>query len=250
MADNNYQRNSVTTSGCTFFDEHGVMLRLGFLDDGFTILFGEPKQEGNSRKYPQDQRASLILTADRAAALFDKIIVDKVLPALENGTDYNGGVFLNRRKDAILELRVQSGDVYLAFHRGIDENRVAKEVHVFKFMKTQIIEKYAPDGSTFDQSDVEGYFMLFCKFLDSGIHDINNSSAHAYRHANWYTTNKIFKYLEGLAAKLGVVVENRTFQNGSASGFSSSSPSEDSLSSEAIMPVPETTASSLDGLIS
>lgn len=248
MADNTYQRNSVTTSGCTFFDENGVMLRLGFLDDGYTILFGEPKQEGNSRKYPQDQRASLVLTADRASALYYEIIEKKLLPAMESGTEYNGGVFLNRRKDAILELRLQDGDVYLVYHRGIDEDRVAKEAHVFKFMKTEIVENYAPDGSTFEQSKVEGYFMMFCKFLQAGIYDLSNSSAHAYRHANWYTTNKIFKYLEGLAAKLGVVVENRTFQNTSGSGFNSS-PSEDSLTPEAIMPVPENTATSLDGLV-
>lgn len=251
MAENNqYQQNRVTTSGCTMFDENGVMLRMGFLDDGLTLLFGEPKNEGGSRSYPQEQRVSLILTTDRAAALYEQIIVKKVLPALEQGEEYNGGVFLNRRKDAILELRVQAGDIYLTYHKGIDESRVAKEVHIFKFSKTQIIENYAPDGSTFDQNDVEGYFILFCKYLDAGIYDINNSSAHAYRHANYYTTNKIFRYLEGLAAKLGVTVENRSYQTGASmnNGFSQSSSNESG--SADIMPIPETTSNTLDGLIS
>lgn len=249
MAENQYQQNRVTTSGCTLFDENSIMLRLGFLDDGFTILFGDPKQDGMNKTYPLEKRHSLILRPERATALLENIIVDKVLPAMENGTSYNGGVFLNRRKDSILEVRVQDGEVYLAFHKGIDENRVPKESYVFHFQKTQIIENYNPDGSAFEQFDVHGCFMLFCKFLESGVYDINNSSAHSMRKANYYTTNKIFRYLEGLATKLGVTVENRSYQNGSSSGFSQSP--EGIQSSQDIMPIPtDNAATSLEGLVS
>ena len=73
---NNYQQNKVTTSGLTLFDENGIMLRLAYLDESFSIMIGEPKIADNGKRtYPQETRYPFILTIDRAAALYDEIIM-------------------------------------------------------------------------------------------------------------------------------------------------------------------------------
>ena len=217
---NTFQKNKVNTTGVTLFDENGVMLKMGYLDDSLSLLIGEPKVADNGKRtYPDELRFPFILTADRAQALFENIIVKKVLPALEAGEDYNGGIFINRRKDAIFEVRVQQGDIYLVYYKEIGEDRTPKSTHVFKCQKTQLIESYTPDGSSFEQSNVDSYFMIFAKYLESGIFDLCNSSTHSFRKANYFTTQKIFDYLEGLCAKMGVTVGHRTYQQASSSGF-------------------------------
>lgn len=246
---NNFQQNKVSTSGITLFDENGIMLKLGYLDDSLSLLIGEPKIADNGkRSYPQDTRYPFIITLDRATALYEKIILEKVLPAIENGTNYNGGVFLNKRNDAIFEIRVQDGDVYLVYHKEIGEDRVPKSSHVFKCQKTPVIENYHTDGSHFEKSDTEAYFLLFCRYVDAGIYDLNNSSAHSFRKANYYTTNKIFNYLEGLASKLGVTIESRSFKPSVSNAFMDVSNAEGDLIS--FNPDEQSAQTSLEGLIS
>lgn len=216
----NYQQNKVTTSGLTLFDESGVMLKLQYLDDSFSILIGEPQVASNGKRtYPPELRHSFIITVERAAVLYQDIILTKVLAALDNGEEYDGGVFLNKRKDAIFNIRVQQGDVYLIYYKDINENRIPASTHVFKCSKTELVEKYNPDGSHFEKSFAHSYMMLFCKYLEAGLYDLNHSSTHSFRKANYYTTNKIFSYLEGLAAKLGVTIENRSYHPSTNSGF-------------------------------
>lgn len=212
MAENNtnntFQHNKVTTSGMTLFDEAGLMLRLSYLDDSLSLVIGQPSvDDSGKRKYPQEMRHPFIITIDRATALYTSII-PKVMKALEDGEDYNGGVFLNKAKTAIFEIRVQSGDVYLIYYKNIGSDRKPGETFAFKCQRTQIIESYNPDGSSFDQSSVEGYFAVFCKYIESGIYDLHCGSGHSVRKATAYMTTSIFNYLKAISAKLGVTVES------------------------------------------
>lgn len=245
---NNYQ-NRVTTSGMTLFDENGTMLRMGYLDESLSLVIGEPVLADNGkRSYPQDKRHPFIITLDRAASLLTNIIEAKVYPALEEGVNYNGGVFLNRRKDAIFEVRIQDGDIYLILYKDIQEDRTPKDTFVFKCNKTTIIENYNPDGSSADQTDVEGYFYLFCKYLQAGVYDLQNSSTHSFRKANAATTSAIFNYLKQIAVKVGATIEsNRPYQPAPASGFmNSASGEEEELPFNSDTPA----ATSLEGMLS
>lgn len=215
---NNYNQNRVTTTGLTLFDENGLMLRLAYLDDSLSMIIGQPSIADNGkRKYPQEMRHPFIVTIDRATALYN-VIVPKVIKALNDGEDYNGGVFLNKAKTAIFDIRVQNGDVYLVYYKNIGEDRTPGETYAFKCQRTQIVESYNPDGSTFEQSSVEGYFAVFCKYLESGVYDLHSGAAHGVRKANNYTTTSIFNYLRSIAAKLGVTIENSR-PNTVTSGF-------------------------------
>lgn len=245
--DNNRFENQISTSGMTLFDENGMMLRLSYLDDSFSLVFGESQEENGKRTYPQTMRHALLMTADRGAVLLDDIIIKKALVALEEGEDYNGGVFLNRRKDAILEIRIQQGDIYLCYHKDIGEDRQPKESYVFKFNKTAMVENYKTDGTSFDQSNVEGYFTLFCKYLDAGVYEVHNAGTHSYRRVMNTSNSRIFQYLEGIAAKLGVSVERPGYNRGN-SGFNTTPQpqAEDPLPFQS---EPEA-SSSLEGLLS
>lgn len=223
MENNNQNQNRVSTSGITLFDENSMMLRMGYLDDSLSLVLGECEEVNGKRSFPQEKRHSFIITLDRAEAFYNEIIIKKVLKAIENGEDYNGGIFLNKRKDSIVEIRVQQGEIYLVYYKEIGEDRKPKDTYTFKFNKTDVVELYNPDGTSFEQSKVEGCFMIFCKYLESGIYDLGNSSAHAMRKANQYTTSAIFNYLKMIAAKLGVTVENSNsgFNRSSNPGFAS-----------------------------
>lgn len=245
---NTFQKNRVSTSGITLFDENGIMLKLSYLDDSFSLVLGEPRVADNGkRSYPEDLRHPFILTLDRAQALYENIILRKVLPAIESGEDYNGGVFLNKRKDSIFEVHLQSGDLYLVYYKDIGEDRTPGSTLAFKCQKTQIIESYHPDGTSFEQSSIEAYFMVFVKYLESGIFDMFNSSTHAYRKANYFTTNRIFTLLESICTKLGISIENRSYGNRSNTGFDEQLPFSDDIPS-AYPAGPAQT--SLEGLLS
>jgi len=226
MADNtnNNFRDQVTTSGIPLFDDKGTWLKLGYLDDSLSLMICEPTIADNGKRtYPQESRKPFIITIERAEALHNEII-PKVLSSLEAGEDYDGGIFLNKRKDAIFEIRVQQGDIYAVYYKDIGEDRRAKETIVFKFQRTSIIENYNPDGTSFEQNNVEGQFAVFCKYIEAGAFDLHNSSVHSFRKGNYYTTGKIFDYLKGIAAKLGVTVDSgKTYtpnnNNRSNSGF-------------------------------
>ena len=210
---NNYQ-NRVSTSGITLFDKNGMMLRLAYLDDSLSIVFGEPQvSENGKRKYPNELRSSTIITSERAVALYEEVILKKVLPALEQGNDYNGGVITNQRGSAILEIRVQQGDVYIVYHKDINENRNPGKSYVFQCQKVPLIEGYSPEEGSFEKAVYDGVFMLFCKYLESGIYDLLGASTHSFRYYNRFTTNSIFDYLKGVAAKLGVTPEGRQSYN-------------------------------------
>lgn len=220
---NNMYKDQITTSGVSIFDDTGNWLKLGYLDDALSLMICAPTiGDGGKRSYPQESRKPFIITLDRASAFNEEIIIKKVLPAIEKGEDYNGGIFLNKRKDAIFEIRIQSGEIYAAYHKDIGEDRSPKESYIFHFQKVPIVESYNPDGTSFEQSNTEGQFILFCKYVEAGVFDLHKSSAHASRKGNQYTISKIFDYLAGISAKLGVTVEKRTFQNAAqkpTSGF-------------------------------
>jgi hypothetical protein len=225
MAENNegYQQNRVSTAGITLFDDNSTMLRLSYLGDTLSLLIGYPKANDNGKNsYPEDQRHTFLITADRAAALYHEIIVKELTPALENKQDFCKGIFLNRGKTAIMELRIQDGEVYLVYCKDINEDRVSENSYVFHFQKTDTITNYDPSGTFDSQGTVEGSFFLFCKYLESGVYEMPNAGAHAFRKGNQYTTRAIFNNLRAIAAKLGVTPESGGFHRNNraeTSGF-------------------------------
>lgn len=211
MADTNnegFRQNKISTAGITLFDENSVMLRLSYLGETLSISICMPKDNGNGKNsYPEEMRHPFLVTADRAAALYEDVVLKEMLPAVESKQNFCKGIFLNRMKTAIMELRIQDGEIYLVYCKDINENRVSESSYVFHFQKTDLISDYDPSGSYGEQSTSEGSFFLFCKYLESSIYEIPNASAHAVRRGNDFTTRNIFNNLKAIAAKLGVTPE-------------------------------------------
>ena len=204
-----FQPNKITTNGATFWDSDGTMLRLSYLDDSFSIQISTPSiGENGKRSYPEKNRHNLLVTADRAAALYNEVIQNQLLPAYANGENLSKGIFLNKGKTAILEVKVENGNWYLIYHRDIDETRKPKESFGFQFEKSDVIEDYKADTGDFaGQQSVEGTFFIFCKYLDMGINELCKPSGHSVRTATSYTITSIFNYLKSISQKLGVTVE-------------------------------------------
>lgn len=213
-----FQPNKITTNGATLWDESGMMLRLSYLDESFSIQISTPfVSETGKKTYPEKNRHNLLLTADRAAALYHEVILNQILPAYERGENLSKGVFLNRGKTAILEVRVQDGEFYLIYYKDIDEDRKAKSNYAFHFAKTDLIEDYKFETGEFaGQRSADGWFYIFAKYLEMGIYELCKPSGHAVRAATSYTVTAIFNYLKSISQKLGVVVEPAYRRN---SGF-------------------------------
>lgn len=204
---NRFDENRINTVGITVFDNESMMMRLGYLGDALSIMIAEPENNNGKNSYPDKNRHSSLITAERAAAFYNEIVLKGVLPALEKGEDYSMGIFLNQKKTSILELRVQDKEIYLVLCLNINEERVSENSYVFHFQKTDIIEGYDPSGKFDSQGKVEGCFYLFVKWLEFGISAITGASGHSMRKANSYTTNSFFNYAKSIAAKLGVTPE-------------------------------------------
>jgi len=214
-----FQKVNINTNSLTFFDDNGVMLKCGFLNENISISFGTAVDNNGKRSYPNDKRDNLLLTSDRVGALYC-LIKDKFLPAIEKGEDYNGGVFTSMKKDQVFELRIehQNGvaEIYALFHRNIDANRIPQKTVVFKFTKVPVIEKYNTTNGEFLLDEIDAQFYMFIKLIEGFvIAGANNVTAHSYRNANHYTTDKIFKYLGEMAAKMGIsVASSPAYNNG------------------------------------
>ena len=146
MADNNYQENRVSTTGITLFDDNSMMLRLMYLGDTFSVIIADPeKNENGKNTYPDKNRHSFLITADRAASLYHEIITKELTEAMQNHEDFSKGVFLNRGKTSLMEIHYKDDELYLVYFKDIDEERVAKENYVFHFQKTDTITGYTGD---------------------------------------------------------------------------------------------------------
>jgi len=204
-----FQANRINTTGITLFDNESMMLRMSYLGETLSMMIATPFVGDNGKKsYPDSNRHSILLTADRAAVLYNEVILKGVLPAVEAKQDFVAGVFLNRKKESILQLRVQDGEIYLVLLTNINQDRVAENSYVFHFQKTEMIYGYDASGSFDSQEEAEGVFFLFCKWLDEGLASLTSAAGHSMRKANDYSQSQIFNYLKGIAAKLGVTIEN------------------------------------------
>lgn len=207
-----FEKVSITTNSLTFFDENGIMLRCSFLDEAIAIQLCAPVMNGEKRTYPKEVRENILLTKDRAAALYD-LTFRKVIPAMESKTNYNGGVFTSAKKDNIFEIRIQNGEAYVLLHRDIDANRQPKRTIIFKFASCPVIEKYNSTSGEFEIEEIQAQLLLFIKLLEGFVYEVNSASSHAMRYANRFTTDKIFKYLGEMAAKLGISLQSNGYSN-------------------------------------
>lgn len=215
--------NKVNTNGITLFDDKGNMLKLGYLGESFSGMISIPvKSESGKNTYPEKNRHSFLITHDRAAALYKKVILQDILESYASGQNMVRGIPLNRAKTNVLSIRLEDGELYLVFSENIDENRMTEDNYAFHFTKSDIIDEYNPkDGSYAGQYGVEGAFWIFCYYLKAGIYELCKPSGHSVRRAQSYTNQAIFNYLKAISQKLGVVVEP-AFKK--SSGFAAQSP--------------------------
>ena len=216
-----FNNPNVNTNSLTMFDQNSIMLKLSFLDECLSIGIWTPVVDASGKKtYPQEQRNTFVLTSQRVEALYE-LILYKVIPALKEGRDYNGGVFTSNKKDRVFEILVKEETLYAYLHTNIDENRHPANTTVFEFQKTPTIENYNTTTGDFIMNDNNSGFYLFTKVLDGFLLHISHITTHSFRYANRFTTEKVFDYLKEIALKLGVNVQSNSYGSKSTNGFDS-----------------------------
>jgi hypothetical protein len=201
---NNFTKVSISTNSLSLFDENGSIMKFGFLNETLTVgVLPQITSEGK-KTYPTDARVNYVITAERVASLYDNIIMEKVLAAISEGRNYNGGIFLDNKKNRVFEIRVQDGEVYAVYYIDIDADRRPKRTITFKFTKAPIIEKYNPESGEFELHEAHSQFFVFVKMLSGFLECISGVTAHAHKFTNNYQNNKVTKMLEDLCVKMGI----------------------------------------------
>ena len=215
---NQQQRFSVNTSMVSMFDDQGVQLRLGGMDNAMSIAIWLPVPKENGRNsYPVDHRFNFVLAPERVAAL-DFIIQDQILPAMANGQTITKGIFTNRSYTNMIQIGVEDDGVYLYLYSGINEDRIPTNTYRFHFDDFMVVNSYNAATGEYALDKCLATFYLFTQCIHAFVTD----SGHAARVANRYTTDKIFDYLKGVANALHVVVQSNSYSSGGAqsgSGF-------------------------------
>ena len=201
---NSFTKVSISTNSLSLFDENGSIMKFGFLNETLSIGFMPQIMSDGKRSYPVEARVNFIVNAERVAALHDVIIMEKVLSAISEGHNYNGGIFLDNKKNRVFEIRVQNGEVFAVYYIDIDADRKPKRTITFKFAKAPIIEKYNPDSGEFELHEAHAQFFLFVKLLSGFLECVSGITAHSHKYTNNYQNNKISRMLEDLCVKMGI----------------------------------------------
>lgn len=217
---NQTKQFQVNTNLVSMFDEQSVQLRLGGLDNALSVAFWLPTQGENGRNtYPQENRYSVVLPPERVAALC-YLLDNDIVPAYNEGRDISRSIFTTRNNSSMLQISVEDGEIYIYLHREINEDRIPKETFRFHFNSFMVLTKYDPKTGDYDVSSIQAMFYLFYQTIKMYTLDgCSGSTTHAYRHANRYNTDKIFRYLEAIATKLAVTIASPNYGNHSNSGF-------------------------------
>lgn len=225
MAEN--KQIMISTNSFGLFDKNGTLLSLSYVGSGLGISFGYPeRQEDGKNRYPKDKRNHLFINAERAVALHGKIM-SVIMPAIQNNEPANSGIFLNKKKDSILEVGVdEAGAIYLNYHTGIDENRKPAGTQTYLFEEMDTIDFYNPETTEFKPDKVKAQFAMFMKFLEGANPVYTMAEAHANRLMTRRKTEVILDYLTEIATKLGCSID-RGYSNSSSGFIESNAPSID-----------------------
>lgn len=223
---NNRDSFSATTSLIQFFDENGNQLRLSGHDTGLSIGIWEPVVDSISGKktYPTERRTNTFVSVERILSL-SEIITDILLPSYKEGKENSVSIFTKQDRSNMIEVSYRGGSFYIAIHIGIDGiTLVPRFTTEFKFSKTTIVTGYDRTTGHMSVEEMEGYFYLFNKILlDYTSIGGCGIAGHSVRNTSKGSTDKMFRYLNDIAVKVGVPVNTYTgYQTPRNNNYSSS----------------------------
>lgn len=208
MADTSNGKNNqfnVTTSLISMFDDNSQQLRLAGMESGLSIAIWVPQVSPEGKmSFPQQSRYSVILSAETVSALA-WTIKNKIVPDWVAGKDFKYGVPTNRSMTSVIDIIGSNGDIYLRMSRDINEERKAKYVYQFKFVNTPVVAGYDPYTGEFNIENVPAQFTMFTEVI-TAYSAISSVCGHGTRYSMRGTLNSYYNYLQGIAAKLGVIV--------------------------------------------
>ena len=227
----NFVPITTNTNSISYFSDENILLKESFYSDNnsgkMTISFCVAETDPNTgkNKYPKNKRQNIMLDAEKAVA-FEDIINSLFIPKYINGESCSYGIFLNMRKDALLEICLdENKNISLRYSSGINENKIPSNILYFPFKKQMIVKNYNPENGDCDVDEVDGLFLVFLKSLRA-FNDSNSSAyAHFTKHVNKWSSDQIMKQIGEIAIKMGLAPVVPGFSNNNKpsmqSGFNS-----------------------------
>lgn len=210
-------RFSVTSSLVSMFDENSNQLRIAGYDTGLQIGIWVPSVSPEGKMtFPQENRHTIILSQEAVATL-DCLLKNEVIEKVASHQPFKKGIPANRSATNMLDLIVtDTGDVYLRMNRDLNADKVAKETWLYKFAKDAITTNYNPQTGEFDVEMIDAQFALFCNTI-SAYTGMSQVAGHGAHNVLNYEMNRMYRYLQGIAAKLGVSITTEYGNGGQSS---------------------------------
>jgi hypothetical protein len=135
-------------------------------------------------------------------------LLDTLLDSYKKGENKTIGVFTKQDRSNMIEISYRDADFYLAIHKGIDPaTLIPKFTTEFKFAKTTIITNYNRTDGKIEVEELEGYFYLFNKIVLDYTTAGCGIYGHSVRNTNKTMNDKMFRYLNEIALKVGASVQ-------------------------------------------
>lgn len=216
---NNKQQTNVNTRGIQLMNKDGFdpsTLVLGFWNEMLSIKLHpafEPSKQTASSVYDYETVFQTVLTVEKAQLLYKKI-KEKILPALEEGTESSVGVLIGDDTIVLVGTGVkQFGEAkpFLGLFKGLNERKKAESMICFEFRPTETIEDYDPlTGEHSIDKNSYPHLELFIKFLEAGIVALLHAEAHSNRHVNNYFRERLMEAVGASTPKQNYSNNSRT----------------------------------------
>lgn len=218
----NFQKNTVSTSSFTLFNNESDMLKLSFLDENFSISFCKPAQTmDGKRTYPSEGRKYCVMTPTTARSLLCKIDTYWLREALDRYKAQSSGMpvddkpvtayVINKNSTYVLELYYkdmsETGEFRpeLRFYENIDQTtHMPNGIEVYKFATNPSISSYDPSTGEFTPSTEYVQFLLFTDCLREYTTVMSRAAAHAYRYVSNYKSQEMGRLIKEIAERNGI----------------------------------------------
>lgn len=206
---------AVSTNMVSMFDENSNQLRIAGYDTGLQVAIWVPSISPEGRMtFPQEGRHSVVLSQTAVAAL-DYIIKNQLMDRVVSGQEFKKGVPTGRNATSFVDLIHKDGAIYIRISKDADANKVAKEVYLYKFMQDPVTVGYNPQTGEFETEMIDAQFALFCNTI-SAYAAFSMPAGHGAHVGEHFELNRMFRYLQGIATKLGVTITTE-YTNGGGS---------------------------------
>lgn len=213
---------NVNTNSIALFGADSTMLRISFSNDMmfFNIIPKVIDPTTGKNKWPKEMQHTAVFRPQIAAALY-RGFMQCILPDIEAKKDHVGfcTVPLNFAATTLCGFGYLNGQASFSIFSDVNADRTCGNQATFTFEPNLVIDEYNATMGTYKTVEVQSQLYVIVEALRTFAALASNYVGHGAKNANSYTMNTIRNYIQGIATKLGVTVQNSNYAGAPTSRF-------------------------------